>query len=124
MKKRKVLLLFDSPYATARGYDFKKELADIDWTTEEDVYKALCVQGYDVRMLGLYNDINILLEEVKENRPDIIFNMCEVFNQQSHLDKNVVFYFLVTSSRWLLRYAPRSSSRQGEIVKFTCSPLW
>ena len=93
MKKRlKVLLLFDSPYFIPRGHDFKKEFEDEDltWTTEEDVYKALLANGYEVSLLSLYNKIEPLLEEVKENRPDVIFNMAEVFDQKSYLDKNVV----------------------------------
>ena len=89
MRKIKVLLLFDSPYFTPRGYDFKEEFKDFNWDAERYVYEALQSLGHQVRLLGLYNDISILLEEVKENKPDVIFNLAEVFNQKSHLDKNV-----------------------------------
>jgi len=88
-KKLKVLLVFDSPYASARGYDFKKEFDEIDWMTEDDVHTALCENGHQVRLLGLCNDINILLEEIHEEKPDIIFNLAEVFKQRAHFDKNV-----------------------------------
>ncbi len=89
-KKLKVLLIFDSPYFKPRGYDFKEEFQDEDnWYTENDVYKALLENGHTVRLLGLYNDINILLEEVKEFPPDVIFNLVEVFNQKAYLDKNI-----------------------------------
>ena len=90
MKKLKVLLLFDSPYFAPRGYDFKKEFKDFDWGSESDIYNALIANGHKVSLLGLFNDINILLEEVKENKPDVIFNAAEVFDQKSYLDKNVV----------------------------------
>jgi len=93
VRKLKVLLLFDSPYFTPRGYDFKKEFKDLDWGTESDVYEALLANGHNVTLLGLYNNIDVFLEEIKENRPDIIFNLVEVFNQKSHLDKNVVGLF-------------------------------
>jgi len=65
-KKLKVLLLFDSPYFIPRGHDFKKEFDDEDltWTTEEDAYKALLANGYEVSLLSLYNKIEPLLEEV------------------------------------------------------------
>ncbi|MFO8053340.1 MAG: ATP-grasp domain-containing protein [Candidatus Omnitrophota bacterium] len=86
---KKVLLLFDSPYLVRRGYDFKKEFSDFDWDAEREVYKALLSCGYEVKMLGLYNDISPLLEEVADFKPDIIFNLVEVFDQKSHLDKNV-----------------------------------
>jgi D-alanine-D-alanine ligase len=90
-KKLKILLLFDAPYFKERGYDFKEEFKDPDWNTESDVYYALESLGHEVRVLGLYNDISILLEEIKENRPDIVFNLTEVFDQKSYLDKNVVW---------------------------------
>ncbi|MCF7893644.1 MAG: ATP-grasp domain-containing protein [Candidatus Omnitrophica bacterium] len=89
MKSKKVLLLFDSPYLVERGYNFKKEFSDFDWDTEREVYKALLSCGYQVKMLGLYNDIGILLEDIADFKPDIIFNLVEVFDQKSHLDKNV-----------------------------------
>ena len=89
-KKLRVLLLFDSPYAKVRGYDYQEEFRNGDWETEADVYKALCVLGHSVRVLGLYNDILPLLEEIVMDRPDIIFNLAEVFNQKSNLEKNIV----------------------------------
>ena len=89
MRKLKVLLLFDSPYFTPRGYNFTKEFKDLDWGAESDIYNALIAGGHQVSLLGLFNDINLLLEEVRENKPDIIFNAAEVFDQKSYLDKNV-----------------------------------
>ncbi|UCD15528.1 MAG: ATP-grasp domain-containing protein [Candidatus Omnitrophota bacterium] len=90
-KKLKVLLVFDSPYSVPQGYDFKKEFKDVDWDTERQVYKALCEIGHRVTMMGLYNDISILFEEVKNNKPDVVFNLAEVFTQKSHFDKNVAW---------------------------------
>jgi len=87
--KKKILLLFDSPYQPESGYDFKKEFTDFDWDTEREVHKALISSGHNVRMLGLHNDIGLLLKEVAEFKPDIIFNLVEVFDQKSYLDKNV-----------------------------------
>ena len=89
MKKLNVLLLFDSPYSVARGYDFKKEFKDLDWGTEDDVYKAILANGHKVRLLGLHNDISILLDEIKEDKPDIVFNLADVFDQRPELDKNI-----------------------------------
>lgn len=89
-KKLKILLLFDSPCARPRGYEYKEEFQDKEnWYTEADVYKALLENNYQVRLLGLYDNIDVLLQEVKENPPDVIFNLAEVFNQKSYLDKNI-----------------------------------
>jgi len=89
-RKLKVLQLFNTPYATARGYDFKEEFADPDnMYTENDVYQALLANGYEVKRLGLYNDLVPLFEEVKEFQPDVIFNMVEVFADKTHFEKNI-----------------------------------
>ena len=85
----KVLLLFDSPYSRPRGYDFQEEFKNADWDTEQDVCRALRESNYEVSILGLYNDIGILLEEIAEFKPDVVFNLVEVFNQKTYLDKNI-----------------------------------
>ena len=90
-KKLKVLLVFDSPYSTPRGYDFKKEFKDWDWMAEDDVYRALKANGHEIRLLGIYNDIHILLEEIREYKPDVVFNLIEVFRQESHFEKNIAW---------------------------------
>jgi len=82
-------MLFYSPYQKPRGYDYKEEFADPDnMYTERDVHQALLHLGHEVSLLGIFNDITPLFEEIKENRPDIIFNMMEIFNDQTHLEKN------------------------------------
>lgn len=89
-KKLKVLELFHTPYPTQRGYDFKEEFADENnMYTEKDVYQALLANGYEVRRLGLFNDITPLLEEIKEFNPDVVFNLVEVYNDKTTLEKNV-----------------------------------
>ena len=86
----KVLLLFNTPYATPRGYDFKAEFADPEnMYTENDVFRALEANGHTVRLLGLYNEVTLLLEECKEFQPDVVFNMADVFNGKTHFDKNI-----------------------------------
>jgi len=89
-KKLKVLLLFDSPYFKGRGYDFKEEFQDPNWNTERSTCQALLDNGHKPILLGLYNNVGLLFEEVAESKPEVIFNLAEVFNQKSHLDKNVV----------------------------------
>src|SRR5438093_1744992 len=85
MKKNlKVLLVFNSPYFKPRGYDYKLEMSDPEnMYTEKDILQALLANGYEVSILGLFNDVAPLFEEVKENRPDVIFNMVEMFNNKT-----------------------------------------
>jgi len=89
-KRLRVLQVFDMPYAVARGHDYAEEFADREhYDTEADVHRALLDNGYEVRLLGLYNDVRLLLDEVREFKPDVIFNLMETFHQVTHWDKNI-----------------------------------
>ncbi|MFH1772545.1 MAG: ATP-grasp domain-containing protein [Candidatus Omnitrophota bacterium] len=90
-KKLKVLFVFDCPFHAARGYDFKEEFKDLDWAAEDEVSKALKANGHQVILLGLFKDIRILLDEINESKPDVAFNLTEVFKQRSQLDKNIAW---------------------------------
>jgi D-alanine-D-alanine ligase len=89
-KKLRVLLVFDTPYAVGRTHDYSEEFADTEnWDTENDVHRALLENGYEVRLLGLYADVRPLLEEVREFKPHVIFNLMETFQQVTRYDKNI-----------------------------------
>src|SRR5690349_20493204 len=89
-KKLKVLLLFNSSDSKPRGYDYKEEFADPDnMYTENDVYKALLSNKYEVSIVGLFDSLEPLFEEINENRPDIIFNLVEMFQDKAHLEKTM-----------------------------------
>ena len=96
-KKLKVLMLFYSPYQKPRGYDYKEEFADPEnMYTEKDVLEALRALGHEVSLLGVFNDIVPFFEEIRENKPDVIFNMMEVFNDQTYLEKNMAALLEIT----------------------------
>ncbi|MFH1997047.1 MAG: ATP-grasp domain-containing protein [Candidatus Omnitrophota bacterium] len=88
---KKVLLLFDSPFVAPREYDFAEEFKTADWVTEKNVYRALLANGYEALCLGVHDNIAIVLDEIKENRPDVVFNLTEVFNEKSNFDKNIAW---------------------------------
>ncbi|SEQ39122.1 D-alanine-D-alanine ligase [Solimonas aquatica] len=86
----RVLMLFDLPYAVKPGYDYAEEFANPNGSyTEADVYRALLDSGYEVQRLSLFDDVRPLIEVVREQRPDVIFNLCETFHNITQWDKNV-----------------------------------
>jgi D-alanine-D-alanine ligase len=91
-KKLKVLLVFDSPYKTERGYDFAKEFKEPDWDTQLNVYEALRENGHDVSLLGVFDDINGLIEEIKQSKPNVVFNIMEGFRNKTGLERNAAWF--------------------------------
>ncbi|MFH1723598.1 MAG: ATP-grasp domain-containing protein [Elusimicrobiota bacterium] len=88
-KSLKVLTLFDSHSAKPRGHDFAEEFEKDEWKSERHVVEGLRSLGHDVRMLGLFDDVALLIEDVKEFAPDVVFNLMEEFHQDPCLVANV-----------------------------------
>ncbi|MFC1497963.1 ATP-grasp domain-containing protein [Verrucomicrobiota bacterium] len=89
MKKLKVLVVFDSAGTPPEDQDFSEEFKKEEWFTEAAVIETLELMGHDVKTLGIYDDIELLISAIKKNRPDVVFNLTEVFMGKAHLDKNI-----------------------------------
>ncbi|MFC1479981.1 hypothetical protein ACFL5Y_00845 [Candidatus Omnitrophota bacterium] len=89
MKKLNVLVLFDSAGTPPKDQDFTEEFKSEDWFTEAAVVDTLKFLGHEVRTLGVYDDISIILQEVTEHRPDVVFNLTEIFLGKAYMDKNI-----------------------------------
>jgi D-alanine-D-alanine ligase len=90
--KLDVLVMFDTAGTPPEDQDFSKELSseDEDWYTEIDVIDALKQLGHNVRTLGVFDDINLIVDEIRKNRPDVVFFLVEAFLEKVYFDKNVV----------------------------------
>ena len=87
----RVLMVFDLPYTVKPGYDYAEEFADPEGSyTENNVWQALLECGYEVQRLSLYDDVRPLLDAVRDFKPDVIFNLCDVFKEVTHWDKNIL----------------------------------
>jgi D-alanine-D-alanine ligase len=89
MKKQQVLVLFDSAGTPPDDQNYTEEFKKEEWRTEAGVIEALESAGHEVRALGIYDDINILLKEVDQNRPDVVFNLTEIFLGKASMDRNI-----------------------------------
>ena len=94
-KKLEVLVIFNTAGTPPEDQDYSKELnsKDVDWYTEIDVIEALKQLGHSVRIVGVYDDVSLIVDEIKKQRPDVVFNLSEVFLGKAHFDKNVVALF-------------------------------
>jgi D-alanine-D-alanine ligase len=89
MKKLKVMVLFDSAGTPPDDQDFSREFEKEDWFTEAAVVETLKLMGHNVRTLGIYDDIRLLINEIEKDKPDVVFNLTEVFLGKAHLDKSI-----------------------------------
>ncbi len=90
MRKRyKVLVLFDTAGTPPADQDFSKELKTDDWAAEAHVIEALTKLGHEVRTIGIWDEVSTIIDEIKANLPDVVFNLTEHFNEVSSYDRNV-----------------------------------
>ncbi len=89
MRNLKILVLFDSAGTPPADQDYTEELKQKEWLAEAGVINTLKAAGHDVRIMGIYDDIRILIKEIDEHQPDVVFNLTEVFMGQAQLDKNI-----------------------------------
>ncbi|MCI0530270.1 MAG: D-alanine--D-alanine ligase [Nitrospira sp.] len=91
MKKRlQVLVLFDLRTPPPPDLDFSEELKTEEKKTEASVIRALKKLGHEVRILGVYDDPGMILDEIRSHPPDVVFNLTEEFNSRSAYERNVV----------------------------------
>lgn len=93
MAKRKqnlrVLVLFDTAGTPPADQDFSEFLKTKDWATEAKVIQSLKSLGHEVRMLGIWDEAGLIIDEIKAHEPDVVFNLTEHFNEVSAYDRNV-----------------------------------
>ena len=90
-KKLKVLMTLDCQINRPKGYDYAEEMSGEEFKGYDEVHKALKKNGHEVGLLGLHKDLRPLIDEIEENRPDIVFNLADVFNSKARLDKNIAW---------------------------------
>jgi D-alanine-D-alanine ligase len=88
-KRHKVLVLFDTAGTPPADQDFTKELKTDDWAAEAHVIDALKKLGHEVRTIGVWDEPGMIIDEIKANPPDVVFNLTEHFNAVSAYDRNV-----------------------------------
>ncbi len=75
--------------------DIKEGAFDPDveeWTTEFDVVKGLKKAGFEVDVLGVRDDLDVIRQHIASFQPDCVFNLLEEFNGIPEYDQNVVSY--------------------------------
>lgn len=90
-RKLDVLMLFDLNEPTAPEYDFSEYFDEKggSFHTEGDIFRTLKALGHQVRTHPLYDDIGSLVSRVSQQKPDLIFNLCESFRMDRSREPQV-----------------------------------
>src|SRR5439155_13019600 len=87
--KYKLLVLFDTAAKPPPDQEFSAELKTDDWAAEAHVIGALRKLGHEVRTIGVWDEPGMIIDEIKNYPPDVVFNLTEHFNEVSAYDRNV-----------------------------------
>jgi D-alanine-D-alanine ligase len=60
------------------------------WMTEFDVIHTLQQNGHEVKVCGVYDSLDELINVVKDFRPHIVFNLLEQYGEDITMDHNIV----------------------------------
>jgi len=88
-KELQVLVIFDYPNPPPQ--DGWESVIELDgWKCERSVHHALVGLGHTVRLLGIHDRIDPLVEEIREHPPDVVFNLAEAFANNREHEANLV----------------------------------
>lgn len=89
MRKLDVLMLHDGTDPLPAEKDFDALAGTPEWSTAISVYRAMKARGHEIRFLGIYDEVSPLIDEIRESRPDVIFNLAEAWMGEYRNDKNI-----------------------------------
>jgi len=92
-KSLNILVIFDVGFKPPSNHDYSELFETEEWETERDIVRTLKKLGHEVRTFGLQNDVLLLLDELRERRPDLIFNLCEAVGDDRGQEANLVALF-------------------------------
>jgi D-alanine-D-alanine ligase len=88
----KIAVVFDTPYGLDHENQLKRMDAELankaqrEPEAEYQIANALRSLGHEVRLLGLQGDLGRLLDELRKNGIDLVFNCTEAFAKNPSLD--------------------------------------
>ncbi|MFQ6046407.1 MAG: ATP-grasp domain-containing protein [Gemmatimonadales bacterium] len=82
----KIAVVFEAANEGWEDADYKAEVQAEVEEAEYEVAEALMARGHDVLMVGVYDDVHVMLEKLRAFEPDLVFNCSEGFRGRGRLD--------------------------------------
>lgn len=92
MTIRRVLVLVHRDLVPPTVVSSDVDTTEMRWRMEWDVVSTLRKGGYELRVIGVHDDLTPIRQNVEEFKPDIVFNLMEAFADIGVFDQNVVSY--------------------------------
>lgn len=92
MKPLRVLMLTQADLVPPEGQVDDETVNRAPWRTDYDVREGLIQAGHSVTVSGADSDIDELRRVIDDAKPDIVFNLLEMFRNDSHLLSHVLSY--------------------------------
>lgn len=87
-KALKITVLVDASTVPAQDPEFKDSAEKK--LTEYHVIEALRLLGHEVSVIGVFDNLEALIQDLKSTKPDLIFNLTEQYCGERQWDKNIV----------------------------------
>ncbi len=84
-----ILLLFDLSKKISPD-EYPELLKTEGWKDDAQLVNSLKRLGHKVRLFGLYDEIEPLMKELTENRPDMVFNLSEAAHNDRRFEPHIV----------------------------------
>ena len=90
-RQLKTLLLFDlaGPAPADHNYDSDLKSDTDEWEAEASLVTAVRALGHEVKLFGIHDDVQSLLSEIQNTKPDLVFNLCEAFKGNRDHEPNL-----------------------------------
>ena len=82
----RIAVIFDTPNLGWEDSDFKAEVEAEVPEPEYEIAEALMANGHEVFLIGIHDDVTHLIERLKTFGPDLVFNCCESFMEDTRYD--------------------------------------
>lgn len=92
MTKRVLVLVHESLIPPEKIIQTEKEIEFEPWATEYNVISGLINLKYDVKILGVGDDLKSVRDCIDSFKPQVVFNLLEEFAGNVLFDQNIVSY--------------------------------
>jgi D-alanine-D-alanine ligase len=85
-----ILMVMDISFDPPFDHDYSEYFALADWEADRDILNTLKKLGHTVKLFGVNDNIEGLIQELRNNPPDLVFNLCEAYRQERDLEPHLV----------------------------------